>query len=171
MADSRNTSFISNLANSIGNQETKLVVFELNGELYGVEVDHVQSIILPQIITPVPRAQEYVEGMTNLRGKVVPVINLARRLGLPPKTQDRKTRIIIGEHPEQAIGMVVDNVLSVTAIPSTSIEPVSPIVATVDENYVKGVASFAERLLIILDVENILNRTVPSPTLDEEFTA
>jgi purine-binding chemotaxis protein CheW len=167
MADSR-SSFISNLANSIGNQETKLVVFELNDEMYGIEVDHVQSIILPQAITPVPRAQEYVEGMTNLRGKVVPVINLARRLGLPPKPQDRRTRIIIGEHPEQAIGMIVDNVLSVTAVPTNTIEPVSPLVATVDENYVKGVANFDDRLLIILEVENILNRSVASPPLDEE---
>jgi purine-binding chemotaxis protein CheW len=170
MPENRN-SFISNLANSLGHEETKLVVFELNGELYGIEVTHVQSIILPQTITPVPRSPEYVEGMTNLRGKVVPVISLARRLGLPAKPPSRQTRIIIGEHPEQAIGMIVDNVLSVSAIPSDNIEAVSPIVATVDANYVKGIATYEDRLLIILNLANILNRSIASPPLDEEFTA
>lgn len=164
MSNNHNLSFTSNLANNLNGQDVKLVVFELAGENYGLEVSSVQSIILLQPITPIPRAPEYVEGVTNLRGKVIPVINLARRLGLAASNYTRQTRIIIGENPEQPIGMVVENVISVTSLPGANIEPISPIVASVDANYVRGVATYQERLLIVLNLENILNRALASPT-------
>src|SRR4030081_2556320 len=90
--------------------ERQLVVFQLGAELYGVEISRVHEIIRLQTVTRVPRSPEFVEGVINLRGKVISVINLRRRFALPPAEPTRASRIVVVDINDQVIGMVVDGV-------------------------------------------------------------
>src|ERR1700737_5139900 len=91
-------------------EERQLVVFQLGPELYGVEISRVHEIIRLQSVTRVPHTPEFVEGVINLRGKVISVINLRRRFGLPPAEHSRASRIVVVDINDQVIGMVVDGV-------------------------------------------------------------
>ncbi len=130
--------------------EEQLVVFELSGEAYGVNVTQVQSIIpMPEIIT-VPGAPSFVEGVVNLRGMVVPVVDLRNRFDLSQPTNGRKSVIVIAELNDLRIGLVVDKVTEVAKIPETDIEPPSPLLASVDTAYLRGIGKIAEEQLVIL---------------------
>ncbi len=138
--------------------EEQVVVFELAGEAYAVPVYRVQEIIRMQPITIIPRAPEYVEGMTNLRGQVIPVIDLVKRLGRGQAQHTKATRIMVAELPGQMVGMLVDNVISVAQLPKTSIEPPPPVVMSVDSEFILGLTQYRERLLILLNLDKILSR-------------
>jgi purine-binding chemotaxis protein CheW len=108
-------------------------------------------------ITKVPRAQAFVEGVINLRGKVIPIIDLRRRFGLSSKTHDKHTRIIVIEISNMIVGFVVDSVSEVLRIPSGTVEPPPPVVAGVDSEYINGVGKLQDRLLILLDLDKLLS--------------
>lgn len=137
--------------------EHQLVVFDLNGEHYGLEIAAVESIIKMQAITVVPQAPAFVEGVTNLRGKVLPVIDLRRRFGLEVETATKATRIVVVEMSGLTVGMVVDGVSEVLHINSDTIEPPSPIMTTVDSAFIRGIAKVAQRLVILLDLAKVLS--------------
>src|ERR1700682_4967638 len=109
--------------------ELQLVVFQLGAELYGVEISRVHEIIRLQEVTRVPHSPAFVEGVINLRGKVISVINLRRRFGLPAANDTRAGRIVVVDINDQVIGMVVDSVSEVLRINAATIEPPSPTVA------------------------------------------
>src|SRR5438874_4320237 len=90
-------------------EERQLVVFQLGAELYGVEIARVHEIIRLQTVTRVPRAPSFVEGVINLRGKVIPVVDLRRRFGLPTVEHTRATRIVVVEIGAQVVGIIVDS--------------------------------------------------------------
>src|ERR1051326_4762411 len=90
--------------------ERQLVVFQLGAELYGVEISRVHEIIRLQAVTRVPRAPSFVEGVINLRGKVIPVVDLRRRFGLETSEHTRASRIVVVEIADQVVGIVVDGV-------------------------------------------------------------
>ena len=138
-------------------EEIPVVCFELAGELYAADVDHVREIIRPQEVSPVPKAPTFIEGMTNLRGKVVPVVNFRRLMGFPPQEQTKRTRVLIVEFNRQLVGAVVDGVSQVTRLPSGTIEPPSHIVTRIDTAYLKGVAPVGEQLVIVLDLDRVLD--------------
>jgi purine-binding chemotaxis protein CheW len=138
-------------------EEIPVVCFELAGELYAADVDHVREIIRPQEVSPVPRAPAFIEGMTNLRGKVVPVVNFRRLMGFPPQEPTKRTRVLIVEFNRQLVGAVVDGVSQVTRLPSGAIEPPSHIVTRIDTAYLKGVAPVGEQLAIVLDMDRVLD--------------
>lgn len=137
--------------------ERQLVIFDLAKECYGVEIAAVDSIIEMQPITGVPRAPDFVEGVTNLRGVVLPVIDLRKRFGLAAQETTRKTRIIVVEIGGLPVGMVVDAVSEVLRVPEEAIEPLSPIVTTVDSAFITGVAKVNTRLIILLDLNQVFS--------------
>src|SRR5216683_270758 len=107
-------------------EERQLVVFQLGAELYGVEISRVHEIIRLQTVTRVPRSPSFVEGVINLRGKVISVINLRRRFGLSAAEHTRAGRIVVVDINDQVIGMVVDGVSEVLRVNTSTLEPPSP---------------------------------------------
>jgi purine-binding chemotaxis protein CheW len=136
--------------------EQQLVVFDLAQEQYGVDIAAVEGIIKMQTITAVPRAPAFVEGVTNLRGKVLPVIDLRKRFGLPPADASKDTRIVVVEIAGATVGIVVDAVSEVLRVSDEAIEPPSPFVTTVDSAFLRGIAKVNDRLVILLDLSQVL---------------
>jgi purine-binding chemotaxis protein CheW len=137
--------------------ESQVVVFNLADEHYGVEIAAVDGIIKMQAITVVPRAPHFVEGVTNLRGEVLPVIDLRTRFGMAKvEAYTSDTRIVVVELSSQKVGMIVDAVTQVLRIQAESIEPPSPIVTTLDSAFIRGIAKVDERLVILLDLTRVL---------------
>lgn len=139
-------------------EDRQLVVFLLGAESYGVEISRVHEIIRLQAVTRVPRSPLFVEGVINLRGKVIPVVDLRRRFGLPSAEHTRASRTVVVEIGDQVVGLVVDAVSEVLSINSATIEPASPVVAGVDSEYIQGIAKLPERLVILLDLDRVLAR-------------
>jgi purine-binding chemotaxis protein CheW len=141
-----------------GGDERQLVVFQLGAELYGVEIAGVHEIIRLQAITRVPRAPAFVEGIINLRGKVIPVVDLRRRFGLPAATHTRASRIVVVEIGDQVVGIIVDAVIEVLRVNAATVEPPSPVVAGLDAEYLRGIAKLPERLVMLLNLDRVLAR-------------
>lgn len=135
----------------------QLVTFSIGDEEFGVNILKVQEIIRTMEITKVPRAPAFVEGVINLRGKVIPIIDLRRRFGLYPKPGDKDTRIIVIEINNIIVGFIVDAVSEVLRIPAGTVEPTPPVVAGVESDYISGVGKLKDRLLIMLDLDKILS--------------
>ncbi len=136
----------------------QLVSFKLGGEEFGVDIMQVQEIIRMQNITAVPNAPDFVEGVINLRGRVIPIIDLRKRFGLEGKEHDKATRIVVVKVDDITVGLVVDEVSEVLRIPANTVEPPPPIVAGVESDYIKGVGKLDDRLLILLDLSKTLSR-------------
>ncbi len=139
-----------------GGDERQLVVFQLSAELYGVEISRVHEIIRLQSVTRVPRAPAFVEGVINLRGKVIPVVDLRRRFSLPMSEHTRASRIVVVEIGDQVVGIIVDAVSEVLRVNTGVIEPPSPVVAGIDSEYLEGIAKLPDRLVILLDLDRVL---------------
>lgn len=137
--------------------ENQLVIFTLAEQSYGVNIAVVDGIIKLQDITKVPHAPDFVVGITNLRGTVLPVIDLHKRFDRPPQEATRDSRIIVVESNGYKIGMVVDAVTEVLRIPTSAIEPPAPLMITIDSAFITGIAKIADRLVILLDLAQVLN--------------
>jgi purine-binding chemotaxis protein CheW len=137
--------------------ESQLVVFDLNQEAYGVDISQVREIIRMQEITRVPRAPEFIEGVINLRGKMIPVVDLRTRFSMPGTERTDQHRIVVVDVSGQDIGMVVDAVTEVSRIPSTSIEPPSNVITTNDSEYLTGIVKTDEKLIILLDITKVIS--------------
>lgn len=137
--------------------EEQVVVFEIAGESYAVDIARVQEIIRPPAITAVPRAPEYVEGVVNLRGRVIPVINLRNRFGLPDADRDRSSRIVVLEISGQTIGVAVDAVSEVLRLPQDVIEAPGATLTGPRTAHLRGIAKLDERLVILLDLDKLID--------------
>lgn len=146
--------------------ENQIVVFELGSEYFGADIAKVESIIKIQPITQLPHAPAFVEGLTNLRGKVLPVIDLRKRFGLPAQETDKNSRIIVVSVDQMEVGMIVDEVSEVLTVPEGAVEPAPAIATTVDSAFIKGIAKLstndgsgqeAARLVILLDLTQVLS--------------
>lgn len=137
---------------------TQLVIFQLGNELYGADISVVREVSPLQRVTRVPRTPRYIEGVTNLRGRVIPVVDLRRRLNLPVAAATKSTRIAVAELEGGQVGMVVDSVLEVLRVPVSSIEPPSQLLSAIELEYVQGVAKADGRLIILLDLARVLQR-------------
>lgn len=138
--------------------EQQLVLFDLANEHYGIEIATVDGIIKMQEVVSVPHAPSFVEGVTNLRGSVLPVIDLRKRFGMPPAPASNDTRIVVVNlEGSRKVGMIVDAVTEVLTIPEDSIEPTPPIVSTIDSSFIIGIAKVDDRLVILLDLASVLN--------------
>lgn len=136
--------------------ELQLVVFKLADEEYGVEIIQVQEIIRIMETTRVPKAPNFIKGVINLRGNVIPVIDLKKRFGLDESLVDDQTRIIVVEVQDYTVGMIVDCVSEVLRLANNAIEPTPPVFSNLNDDYVRGVGKLEDRLLILLDLDKIL---------------
>lgn len=138
-------------------EEEHLVIFTLGKELYGVTIHSVESIIKIQAITEVPRTASFVLGVTNLRGTVVPVLDLRKRFNLQFTETTPNTRIIIVNAEGSKVGIVVDEVTEVLKVARHSIQPPPPLATTIESTFISGVARINDRLVILLDLEKVLS--------------
>lgn len=141
-------------------KELQIVTFHIGEEEFGIDIFLVRSIIKMLNVTKVPHSPGFVEGVINLRGKVIPLINLRKRFGLQEKPYDRQTRIIIVEIQNQ-IGFIVDSVSEVLRIFASNIMP-PPSIAVIDVEYISGVyklktSESERRLIILLDIAKVLS--------------
>jgi purine-binding chemotaxis protein CheW len=137
--------------------ENQIVIFELGPEYFGADIAKVESIIKVQPITQLPHAPSFVEGVTNLRGKVLPVIDLRKRFGLLAQETDKNSRIIVVSVNQIEVGMIVDGVSEVMTIPEGAVESAPAIATTIDSSFIKGIAKIEERLVILLDLTQVLS--------------
>lgn len=141
----------------------QLVSFKIANEEFGVDILNVQEINKMTQITKVPNSPHFVEGVINLRGRVIPVVNLRVKMSMPNKEYDKDTRIIVVDLSGKTVGFLVDSVSEVLRIPRNIIEPPPSMVAGINSNYITAVGKLEDRLLILLDLNKVL--------LDEEKTA
>ncbi len=136
--------------------EKQLVIFDLAEETYGVDIISVREIIRMQEITKVPRTPEFVEGVINLRGKVIPVIDLRKRFGFRQAEATKDTRIVVVDIGGNDIGVVVDAVTEVLRLSADAVEPPTGVITTADSEYLLGIAKLESRLIILLDLQSAL---------------
>lgn len=136
--------------------EFKVIVFELQKEEYALSVDHVGAIERIQPITRIPETANFVKGVINLRGVIIPIIDLRLRFGLPEAKLTDANRIIIVHFKDKEVGLIVDGANDVIDIPQDSIEAPPEVIDSVDVDYIDGVVKLDERLLVLLNLEKVL---------------
>lgn len=146
---------MNNDTNNKYDELIQLVSFSLDDEEFGIEILKVQEINRMAKLTKVPLAPHYVEGIINLRGKVIPVIDLRRKFGMDSKEWDKNTRIVVCDVDGRVTGMIVDAVEEVRRIPKSLMEPPPNIVTSASVDYISGVVKLDDRLLIFLDISKI----------------
>ncbi|MCD6162796.1 MAG: chemotaxis protein CheW [candidate division Zixibacteria bacterium] len=140
----------------------QMVTFSLGREEFGINILKVQEINRMVEITKVPQTEHYVEGIINLRGKVIPILDLRKKFGMPEREYDNQTRILVVDITKETVGLVVDSVSEVLRVPSDSLEK-APKLTTggkggyASAEYIKSVAKLDNRLLIYLDLEKIVS--------------
>ncbi len=138
----------------------QLVSFELNGEEFGIDILLVQEIIRMIQITKVPNSPEFIEGVVNLRGRVIPVVDLRCKLGMPRKEHDNSTRIVVVDILGRTTGFIVDAVNEVLRIPASITEaPPTLVSGGINSEFIKSVGKLEDRLLILIDLEKILTHS------------
>ncbi|MEM1128759.1 MAG: chemotaxis protein CheW [Bacteroidota bacterium] len=147
-------------ANTTQGDVLQLVSFIIDNEEFGIDILKVQEIIRPVEFTRVPNSPDFVEGVINLRGRIVPVIDLRKRFGLSIKEQDKNTRIVVVELEEKVVGFILDAVREVIRVDKSIIEPAPDLAMGVDSQYIRGVAKLEDRLLILLDLEQVLEEEI-----------
>lgn len=138
-------------------EEQQLVIFDLGDESFGVDVSAVHEIIRMQAVTRVPGTSHYVEGIINLRGKIIPMIDMRKSFGFDITDVTKDTRIVVVESQGQEVGVIVDAVTEVMRVPSDSIEPVSKTIGHESTEYLLGIAKAEEKLIILLDLDKLLS--------------
>ena len=144
------------MAKETGINEKQVALFELGGETYGLDIGIVHEIIRMQLITRVPKAPFYVEGVINLRGRVIPVVDMRKRFGLDASERNKNNRIVVVAINDTTIGIIVDAVTEVLRIPNAAVEPASSIVTAGDADYLQGIAKLGDRMVILLDLGKVL---------------
>ena len=141
-----------------GSELTQLVSFSLDNEEYGVEVLKVREIIRMTNITHMPNTPAHVDGIINLRGKVIPIISMRKRFGLPESENCSQTRIIVMDMGHELTGFIVDSVSEVLRISGSEVQPPPGVVSGgIDHEFVAGVINRADRLLVLLDLEKMFS--------------
>ena len=138
-------------------QDLQAVVFMLNKAYYGVPILQVQEIVKMTEITELPNTPDFVQGIVNLRGKIIPIIDMRKRFGLPEETIDENWKILILKAEDVLFGVMVDQISEVEKVPATLIEKPPKIVAGVNGKFINGIAKTENRLLILLDIAKILS--------------
>jgi len=135
----------------------QLVTFRLGEEHFGVPIGAIQEVVRLPEITPVPEAPAFVEGVINLRGRILPVLDLGRRFRLPDRPRTRASRILVAEAGGRPVGLIVDAVCEVVRLPGAAIEPPPPVVGGIGVDYITGVGKLRDRLLVLLDLGRALD--------------
>lgn len=138
-----------------GSDQLQLVSFELGGEEFAVDILSVQEINRMMPLTRVPQSPSDVEGVINLRGKIIPVVDLRKRFGMPTAERTENNRIIVIEMTGRVLGFVVDRVHEVLRIDRSIVEPAPQVTSSIDSSFILGVGKLADRLLILLDLPRL----------------
>ncbi len=139
-----------------GSAERQLVVFRLAQDTYGFDIDAVREIIRMQEITRVPNAPENIEGVINLRGRICPVMDLRKRLGVSLGDATADSRIVVVEIDGEDVGMIVDAVTEVLRVPTDRIQPPASLVVTADMRVVEDIVNLGDRLIIVVELGALL---------------
>lgn len=156
---------------SVSGDLLQLVSFVIENEEFGIDILKVQEIIRPVEITRVPNAPTFIEGVINLRGRIVPVVDLRKRFGLPQRDRDQNTRIVVVELNDRVVGFMMDAVREVIRVDRSVIEPPPDLAIGIDTHYIKGVAKLEDRLLILLELEEVLTAEEKTAVRTAEDTA
>jgi purine-binding chemotaxis protein CheW len=159
-------------------RETHIVGFQVGRETYGVPITSLHEIVRVPEITAVPDAPSYVEGVINLRGKIVSVVDLRKRFGKPAPESHRRNRILVVEHRGRLSGMIVDSASEVLKIPESEIEPAPAMMQESGLECITGLGKYKGRLIILLDVNKLLElretekkETALDPAVSKKGTA
>ncbi len=142
-----------------GEEEGKiieLIVFNLGEEEFGADIDQVREIITVEKITSIPDSPNFIKGVTNVRGEIAVVIDLATRFSLPRKSEVENKHIVITEQEKNLFGLMVDEVTEVQRIPEKVIKATPKLVSRIDRMYISGVLTLENRLIILLDLAKVL---------------
>ncbi len=137
------------------NDILQLATFGLGEEEYAIEISTVQEINRMTEITKVPNSPPYIEGVMNLRGKIIPAVNLRKKFGLSEKNFDRHTRIMVVDIMDTMVGLIVDAVSEVLRISAETLEAAPAMTTGVNSKYIKGIGKINDRLIILLDLDNL----------------
>ena len=139
-------------------QEIQLVIFKIGQEEFAVNIQQVREIVRLIPITPIPRSPEFIEGVVNLRGQVLIIMDLAKRLGLPTAVHSEKTRIVVVEVEDSSIGMIVDDVTEVLRLGTDKIvKTIELAEVDITKKYITGIGKLKDRLLILIDLSAVLS--------------
>lgn len=155
------TQLVEGSGAGIQNEDTlkdKYLTFSLAEENYGIEIRYVIEIIGIQKITKVPNLPIFIKGVINLRGKVIPVMDVRARFGLPTRAYDERTCIVVVNVDEEAMGLVVDHVNEVAGIPEAQVEPPPASNHSQAGHYISGIGKMDDEVKILLDVERLIIR-------------
>jgi purine-binding chemotaxis protein CheW len=144
-------------ASAVKEEVLQFVTFTLHSEEYAVDILSVQEINRITEITKVPNSPPYVEGVVNLRGKVIPVINLRNKFGFEDKAIDDTSRIIIMDIQGITYGVIVDLVSEVLRVQSDTVEPTPPMSSDANSKFIKGLVKLDDRLIILIDIDNLID--------------
>jgi purine-binding chemotaxis protein CheW len=139
-------------------KDCQLVGFRIGEETYGVQIGSVREIVRVPEITAVPNAPDLIEGVINLRGKIIPVMDLRKRFGSAAIQSDKKNRILVVELENRLLGLIVSSASEVLKIPPSEIEPPGAVFAEGESSYVTGVGKLKGRLVILLDIARLLRQ-------------
>jgi purine-binding chemotaxis protein CheW len=139
-------------------KDLQVVGFRIGNETYGVRIAAVREIVRVPEITSVPNAPETIEGVINLRGKIIPVMDLRKRFGLAEIVSDKKNRILVVELENKLLGLIVNSASEVLRISPSDIEAPGNVFAEGESGYVTGVGKLKGRLIILLDINKLLHR-------------
>jgi purine-binding chemotaxis protein CheW len=157
VAGSRKVESTEGPVRRVDNPIIQLVGFRLDNEDYAIAITKIQEIILMKPITRIPQVPDFIEGLINLRGSVIPIINLRKRFGLAPRDVDDETRTIVVNIHDKTVGCIVDAVTQVMRINRDQIQPPPLSVLAVAHQYISGLARLEDRLLIILDIDRLFD--------------
>lgn len=136
---------------------SQFVGFQIAGQEYAFRIEQIQEIVILEQVTKTPQVPEYVEGVANLRGSIIPIINLRKLFGLEPKLADSETRTIVVNVGQRTMGCTVDMVSQVMRIPEENIQPAPETVTANGANYIAGFARMNGRLMILLEIDELLD--------------
>ncbi len=138
------------------NDGIQVVAFRLGKEEYAVDILHVQEIVRLLNITRVPRSAKHIEGVVNLRGNIVPIINLHQRFTIESAGEEEDKRIVVFQFDDFKAGIIVDEVSEVLALNSNDIEETDKVYSSMSSDFIKGIARVDSRLFLLLDLQKII---------------
>jgi purine-binding chemotaxis protein CheW len=153
------------------NQDDTYIIFELGGAAYGLRSADVLHIEMLEHVTPVPNTASAVDGVVFSRGQVIPALNLRARFGFPREPHTPRTRLIFVRVHQRTVALIVDAAREFRKIPAATIRPIEETLHGINGNYVQGVATVGERLVLLLDVVAVLNLDDAAPLLAAEASA
>jgi purine-binding chemotaxis protein CheW len=137
-------------------KEIQVACFRLADDYYAVDIMRIKEIIRPQKLTSLPKAPSFIDGVINLRGAVIPVVDLRKRFEMPPRESSSSTRLLIVRLADQTLGLVVDDVTEVITVPVKDIKPPPAVSEGVMANYLLGVCLAGDVLVMLLDIDRLL---------------